>query len=229
MDPIEQLINAAIHREIDKNKNPYQSMESIIQRVYKNISEKTHVQPAQFEKTALFGKWHSEILEAYEKIKSKLSHEEKACVERVLSKDSPHTADLIKFASVWMKYDKRAVFKWFAVDGSLGSNPKYYVYDAFSTRYEKHNDAVRALYNHDLNFEDIKEIVHKAQLINEDEPCPSDLEPEFEILVNTYSEMVGPEEMAQILAERTSKFEQLQQPNKRKKTHHSKTLSKSES
>lgn len=216
MDPIEHLIIEAICHEVKLNKNQFLTQETIIQRLFKKITEKTRVSPSHVEKTALFYKWHDEILNAYLDVRSNLSHDEKMCVERVLSKDSPNTTELTKFACCWYKYNPTTACKWFAVDGILGTHPKHYVQDAFSPHFNKHNSAVRALYTYIAEPGKIKNIIEKAFLLNEDEPCHPDLDTEFEMYISMYAEMVGEEEMKLVAAERKSKLQQ-QQPCKRKK------------
>ena len=217
MDPVEMLIDGAIQHEVFLNKNPYLTMETMILRLYKKISERTRITFYSLDKTVLFSKWHDEILMFYESMKSNMSIEEKASVERVLSKDCPHPNELTKFACCWHKYDAFNACKWFAVDGIIGSHPKTYVSDAFSTNFEKHNSAVRHLYKYYKNPNDIKYIVGKALDIQMEESCPLDFDPDFEKCVNFYIEMVGKEEMARVASDRQSKLKAHQQPNKRKK------------
>lgn len=216
MDPIDLLITEAICHEVKLNKNQFLTQETIIQRLFKKITEKTRVSPSHIEKTALFRKWHDEILDAYHDLKSNLSHDEKMCVERALSKDSPNITELTKFACCWYKYKPATACKWFAVDGILGTHPKYYVQDAFSPHFAKHNNAVRSLYAYNSDPEKIKAIIEKAFLLNEDESCHPDLDTEFEMYISMYAEMVGEEEMKLVAAERKAKLQQ-QQPCKRKK------------
>ena len=212
MNPIEQLISGAIHYEVDLNKNPYLTLETIILRLYKKISQYTQVYPSDNEKTILFAKWHNDILEVYQDYQSKLSQDEKSCFERILSKDSPHAFELTKFAICLHKYNEPFACKLFAVDGFLSSHPKFYVQDAFSTQFSKHNDAVRALYEFQLDPLKIREIVEKAFLINENEIYPMD--EELKKHVSFYTEMVGKEEMMLVAKDRKDKL----QPCKRKKT-----------
>ena len=219
-NPLEELINGAIHYEVDLNKNPYITLETIILRLYKKIAHQTRVQPFQNEKTILFEKWHDEILEIYESVRNNLTHDEKACVERILSKDTPQIPDLVKFAVCWYKVDAAMACKLFAVDGFLGVHPKNYVQEAFSAQFQKHNDAIRALYMYLRNPEKIKEIVEKAFLRNEeteeDHEEDSVEDPELERYVGMYSEIVSEEEMRLVAKDRKTRT-QPSQPNKRKK------------
>lgn len=214
-DPITMLIDGAIQHEVLQNRNQYLTLETIILRVYRKISEYTRVTYYHFDKTILFSQWHDEILNAYESIKSNLSHEERASVERVLSKDCPHPTELTKFACCWYKHDPATVCKWFAVDGIIGTHPKVYVHDAFSTNFEKHNAAVRVLYSYYSNPEQIKQIVGTALDIQQENPFESDSD--MDRCVGLYAEMVGNEEMDRVRSDRLSKLQAQQQPNKRKK------------
>lgn len=216
MDHIENLIQSAVFLEVNSTKNPYLTLETFILRLYRKIAEQTRVQPYQNERSVLFEKWHEEILETYLNDRSNLSHDEKICVERVLSKDAPHASELLKFACCWYKYHPAKACKMFAVDGLLGTHPKFYVQDAFSTHYEKHNVAVRELYAYFSNPETIKEIIEKVLSIEADEPSAPNLDPDFETCVRMYSRMVTKEERALIVAERKSKIQQ-HQAMKRKK------------
>ena len=217
MDPIEMLIEGAIQHEVLQNKNPYLTMETIIMRLYKKIFEYTRVSYNYSDKTLLFSQWHEEILNSYECIKSNLSYEERACVERILSKDCPHSSELIKFACCWYKHDPITACKWFAVDGIIGTHPKAYVQDAFSTSFEKHNSAVRVLYNYYTNPDNIKYIVSKALSIQKEKNCPLEFDPEFDKCVELYIEMVGKDEMERVALDRQAKLQSQQQPSKRKK------------
>lgn len=218
MDRVDQLIAEAICHEVLSNKNQFVTQETIIQRLYRKIIDKTRVVPCYFEKTLLFSVWHDEILDAYLEKRSALSHDEKICVERVLSKDNPNTTELTKFACCWYKYNPATACKWFAVDGLLGTHPKHYVQDAFSPQFAKHNAAVRALYAYHSEPEKIRDIVEKAFVLNEGEPCPPDLDTEFEMYISMYAEMVGEENMKSVAVERKAKMQQQQQqPCKRKK------------
>lgn len=218
MNSIAQLIHGAIHHEVDQNKNPYLTLETIIQRLYKKIAQVTNISPYTNEKTVLFFNWHNEILASYETIRSSLSYDERACVERVLSKDSPHTSELIKFSTCWLKNDPRATYRLFAVDGVLGNHPRLYVQEAFSPRFVRHNDAVRTLYDHVSDPETVKKIVEKAFLLAENELSCPELEPEIEELVKNYMDAVGENEIKLVSGERKLKLQQ-QQPAKRKKTY----------
>lgn len=215
LDPITMLIDGAIQHEVLQNKNQYLTLETIILRVYRKIFEHTRVVHYQFEKTVLFSQWHDEILNAYESLKSNMSHEERASVERVLSKDCPHPTELTKFACCWYKHDPTTACKWLAVDGIIGTHPKVYVHDAFSTNFEKHNTAVRALYGYYSNPEQIKQIVGTALDIQQENPYESD--PDMDRCVGLYADMVGKDEMARIRSDRLSKLQAQQQPNKRKR------------
>ena len=219
MDPIQMLIDGAVQHEVLQNKNPYLTMETLILRLYNSIHQHTRVEYNTCDKTILFSRWHEEILNDYESIKSKMPIEDRASVERVLSKDCPHPAELAKFACCWYKHNPKQVCYWFAVDGILGSHPKTYAQDAFSLKFDKHNAAVRALYNYYSNPENIKEIVLKALSIEKDGPLESD--PDFDMCVGMYAEMVGNDEMAKIAADRRLKLQMQQQPNKRKRKSHS--------
>lgn len=216
---IVNLIKAAIHDEVDLNinRNQYITQETLTQRLYRKIFIVTGIKPVENEKTCLFEKWHYEILTAYHALRSNLSHDEKANVERVLAKDCPHPFELQKFATTWYKYNATEACKWFAVDGILGIHPKLYVHEAFSPHFAKHNDAVRYLYTYYSNPENIKEVVETAFLPIENKPLPEDMDPDFERCVSLYAEMVGEEEMKLVSAERKVKLNQQQQPNKRKK------------
>lgn len=216
--PLEELIRCAIHEEVDSTKNPYVTLETIILRLYKKIFDYTHVYPNYNDKTLLFQNWHDEILTTYESIRSSLSHDERASIERVLSKDCPHPTELIKFACCFHKYNPTLACKWFAVDGILGTHPKMYVHEAFCASFAKHASAVRALYAYHSNPEKIKEIIEKAFLLNEGDPCPPNLDLDFERSVALYAEMVGEEEMRRMSNDRKSRVQQQQQPGKRKKT-----------
>lgn len=216
---IVNLIKAAIHDEVDLNinRNQYITQETLTQRLYRKIFIVTGIKPMENEKTCLFEKWHCEILTAYNKLRSSLSHDEKANVERVLSKDCPHPFELQKFATTWYKYNSTEACKWFAVDGILGTHPKLYVQEAFSPHFAKHNDAVRLLYTYYSAPEKIKEVVETAFLANENKSLPEEMDPDFERCVGIYAEEVGEEEMTLIATERRAKLNQQQQPNKRKK------------
>lgn len=216
MDPIDRLIGEAIYHEVQLNKNQFITQETIVQRLFRKITEKTRVVPCHLEKTLLFGKWHDEILDAYLDLRATLSHDEKISVERVLSKDTPNATELTKFACCWYKYRPATACKWFAVDGLLGTHPKHYVQDAFSPQFARHNDAVRALYAYLSDPEKIRGIVEKAFLLNEGEPCPPDLDTESEMYISMYAETAGEEEMKSVVAERKAKMQQ-PQPCKRKK------------
>lgn len=215
---IVNLIKAAIHDEVDLNinRNQYITQETLTQRLYRKIFLVTGIKPMENEKTCLFEKWHCEILTAYNILRSNLSHDEKANVERVLAKDCPHPFELQKFATTWYKYNPTEACKWFAVDGILGMHPKLYVQEAFSPHFAKHNDAVRLLYTYYSNPEKIKEVVETAFLSNENEALPEDMDPDFARCVGVYVDMVGEEEMKLVSEERKAKLNQ-QQPNKRKK------------
>lgn len=214
-DPISMLIDGAIQYEVLQNKNQYLTLETIILRVYRKIFEYTRVAYYQFDKTILFSQWHDEILNAYELLKSNMSHEERASVERVLSKDCPHPTELSKFACCWYKHEPTIACKWFAVDGIIGTHPKVYVHDAFSTNFEKHNTAVRALYSYYNNPEQIKQIVGTALEIQQENPFEFDAD--MDRCVGLYVEMVGKKEMERIKSDRLSKLLAQQQPNKRKR------------
>lgn len=216
---IVNLIKAAIHDEVDLNinRNQYITQETLTQRLYRKIFIVTGIKPMENEKTCLFEKWHCEILTAYNTIRSNLSHDEKANVERVLAKDCPHPFELQKFATTWYKYNPNEACKWFAVDGLIGTHPKLYVQEAFSPHFAKHNDAVRFLYTYYDNPEKIKEVVETAFLSNENKPLPEDMNPDIARCVGLYAEMVGEEEMKLVSEERKAKLNQQQQPNKRKK------------
>lgn len=215
MNPIEMLIDGAVQHEVLQNKNPYLTMETIILRLYKKISQYTRVQFYQNEKTLLFVQYHDEILNAYESIKSRLSHEERATVERVLSRDCPHPNELLKFTCTWYKHDPASICRWFAVDGIINLHPKYYVQDAFNNNFEKHNAAVRALYTYYSNPESIKLIVSKALDIEGDETYEAD--PDMDRCLELYVTMVGEEEMKRVAEDRRTKLRAQQQPNKRKR------------
>lgn len=215
MDPITMLIDGAIQHEVLQNRNQYLTLETIVLRVYRKIFQHTRVAHYQFEKTVLFSQWHDEILNAYESLKSNMSHEERASVERVLSKDCPHPTELTKFACCWYKHDPATACRWLAVDGIIGTHPKVYVHDAFSTNFEKHNAAVRALYGYYSNPEQIKQIVGTALDIQQENPYESD--PDMDRCVGLYADMVGKDEMARIRSDRLSKLQAQQQPNKRKR------------
>lgn len=219
VEKIVNLIKEAIHDEVDlnMNRNQYITQETLTQRLYRKIFMVTGIKPLENEKTCLFEKWHCEILTAYNTVRSNLSHDEKANVERVLAKDCPHPFELQKFATTWYKCNSTEACKWFAVDGILGTHPKLYVQEAFSPQFAKHNDAVRVLYTYYSNPEKIKKVVETAFLMNESESLPPDVDPDLERCVSLYAEMVGEEEMKLISAERKAKINQQQQPNKRKK------------
>lgn len=212
MNPMEALIHGAVQYEVGLNTNPFITLETIVLRLMKKICEHTHVLPYENEKTILFKHWHNDILETYYTLRSSMSHDEKSCVERVLSKDSPHTSELLKFACCWYKYNAPLACKLFAVDGLLGSHPKFYVQEAFSNQFRQHNEAVRALYAYFTNPDTVKEIVEKALGLAESESVQ--LDPDFEKCVALYVEMVGEEEMRLVATERKAK---MQQAPKRKK------------
>lgn len=219
MDPIDDLIDGGVYHVLKEDKkNPHITKETIVNRLIRKILHRTRVRYYENEKTMLFHTCHEHLLKTFDTVQSNMSHDEKACVERVLSKDSPHTSELLKFACCWYKYEPSDACKLFAVDGLLGNHPKFYIQEAFSLRFQKHNHAVRELYAFFPNPETIKEIVEKAFCLMEDEPCAPDLNPEFESCVGLYSEMVGEDEMKLVAAERRARMQQLQAPKRKKVT-----------
>lgn len=214
--PVLALLYAAIHHEIVDSRNPFITKETAVLRVIQEILDLTRISLVSFGQS-LIREWHEPILLAYEEKRSQLSHDEKLTVERILSRDTPNALELLKFATCWYKYDPATACKWFAVDGLLGHHPKLYAHDAFLSTHAAHHRGVRALYDYTSDTARIKRIVEKAFLLNNGEPCRSDLDAEFETCVQLYSRLVGSEAMTAIEAERKSKMAQ-QQSNKRRKT-----------
>lgn len=203
MDSIDHLIYGAVQDEILQCKNPYLTMETIVLRLYRKIADRTQVSINFIEKTILFSNFHDEILTIYQSLQSGMSHDEKIVIERVLSKDTPHPNELIKFANCMYKYDPASVCRWFAVDGIISTHPKSYVHEAFASSFEQHNQAVRKLYDYIYEPEKIKKVVEKALLLNDDELVDSDLQ----MCVGLYSDMVGKDTLKRMADERRSKLE----------------------
>ncbi len=204
MDTMEDLLNQLTHNalihELTYNKNPYITVETLYRRILKKLETIMGSSFLPQRNTELFYLLHDEILEAYNDRKKSFSIDEQNCIERVLAKDAPHTNELLKFGTIWMKHEPLCTFRWFAVDGTMGNHHKAYIQEAFNPSFKKHSNAVRKLYEYYDTPEMIKKVIDISLGIEED--CDDQM---INTCVEVYKEAAGTETIAKVLAERRQK------------------------
>lgn len=200
---VTKLYEEALFQELCNNQNPYVTQATLVHRVLRKFLDLAGLSEIpQWNSTAdMFREFHTEIGEAYEAKKKNLTLDEQTCVERVLSKDAPHQSELVKFANCWMKHEPVKVCRWFAVDGTLGLHPKFYVSEAFSSSNQKHAAAVRVLYAYIDSPERIKDIVQEAFDRCEGSANRQD-DPDLLRLVDLYADNAGLDEVIRVSAAR---------------------------
>ena len=158
------LLDNMLFQEIQSTYNPYLTMETLILRLSRRISDHYqipfHIIINRIRKCNCFldpTLQNSLYIMSRDKT---FTIDEQHCIERLLGHDFVRQTDLLKLAGFSSKFaDQALVWKFFAVDGYLGSNPKQYIPDSFSTDdfKRKHAEGVRYMYE-ELNLpNEIKE------------------------------------------------------------------------
>lgn len=206
MDPSPKtlLLRHILLEEIEKNQNPYLTIDTLYRRAFKSLEQEagTNFITLPNPSMELFHTFHNDIITLYQSKFKNFSIDEQTCIERVLCKDAPNSHELVKFSSVWMKHDPKTVYKWFAVDGILGNHPKFYIHEAFHPDFQIHANAIRRLYDVLDSPEDVKQIVNDAFHGNVNE-------------ITLYTDMVHGQEIGRMKKEREHQ-KKLQSSHKRK-------------
>lgn len=196
--PEKDLLDHLILRELSRVNNFHLTQETIILRVLINLASSAHLPWSSVVETVtrpclLDADLHNQIMALWEERKRNTTLDETQTLERLLGHDYVRPTDLLKLAAYLVKLkptDMKPVWKLFAVDGFLGTDPKMYV-DSFKNDEVKqeHAHAIRHLYSFVDTPELMKEIVDVAFERVLDEKA-RDVEGEVSSCVDLYIKMV---------------------------------------